>query len=69
MAFEDDLRATRIVPVIVIKDLAHAVPLAKALVEGGLNILEVTLRTEAALAAIKADRCAKSKAPSWARAP
>ena len=31
MAFEDDLRATRIVPVIVIKDLAHAVPLAKAL--------------------------------------
>jgi 2-dehydro-3-deoxyphosphogluconate aldolase/(4S)-4-hydroxy-2-oxoglutarate aldolase len=54
MAFEDDLRATRIVPVIVIKDLAHAVPLAKALVEGGLNILEVTLRTEAALAAIKA---------------
>ena len=54
MAFEDDLRATRIVPVIVIKDLAHAVPLAKALVEGGLNILEVTLRTEAALAAIAA---------------
>jgi len=54
MAFEDDLRATRIVPVIVIKDLAHAVPLAKALVEGGLNILEVTLRTEAALDAIKA---------------
>jgi 2-dehydro-3-deoxyphosphogluconate aldolase / (4S)-4-hydroxy-2-oxoglutarate aldolase len=54
MAFEDDLRATRIVPVIVIKDLAHAVPLAKALVEGGLNILEVTLRTEVALAAIAA---------------
>ncbi len=54
MAFDDDLRAVRIVPVIVIKDLAHAVPLAKALVEGGLNILEVTLRTDAALAAIKA---------------
>ena len=54
MAFEDDLRATRIVPVIVIKDLAHAVPLAKALVEGGLNILEITLRTEAGLAAIAA---------------
>lgn len=54
MAFGDDLRATRIVPVIVIKDLAHAVPLAKALVEGGLNILEVTLRTDAALAAIAA---------------
>lgn len=54
MAFDDDLRATRIVPVIVIKDLAHAVPLAKALVEGGLNILEITLRTDAGLAAIKA---------------
>jgi 2-dehydro-3-deoxyphosphogluconate aldolase/(4S)-4-hydroxy-2-oxoglutarate aldolase len=54
MAFGDDLRATRIVPVIVIKDLAHAVPLAKALVEGGLNILEVTLRTDVALTAIAA---------------
>lgn len=54
MAFQDDLRATRIVPVIVIKDLAHAVPLAKALVEGGLNILEITLRTNAGLAAIAA---------------
>ena len=54
MAFDDDLRATRIVPVIVIKDLAHAVPLARALVEGGLNILEITLRTDAGLAAIKA---------------
>jgi 2-dehydro-3-deoxyphosphogluconate aldolase/(4S)-4-hydroxy-2-oxoglutarate aldolase len=54
MAFEDELRATRIVPVIVMKDLAHAVPLARALVEGGLNILEVTLRTPAALDAIRA---------------
>jgi 2-dehydro-3-deoxyphosphogluconate aldolase/(4S)-4-hydroxy-2-oxoglutarate aldolase len=54
MAFEDELRATRIVPVIVIKDVAHAVPLARALVEGGLNILEVTLRTPAALDAIRA---------------
>jgi 2-dehydro-3-deoxyphosphogluconate aldolase/(4S)-4-hydroxy-2-oxoglutarate aldolase len=54
MAFDDDLRATRIVPVIVIKELAHAVPLARALVEGGLDILEVTLRTDVALAAIAA---------------
>lgn len=54
MAFDDELRAARIVPVIVIKELDHAVPLAKALVEGGLNILEVTLRTDAALAAIAA---------------
>ncbi|HEY4077763.1 MAG TPA: bifunctional 4-hydroxy-2-oxoglutarate aldolase/2-dehydro-3-deoxy-phosphogluconate aldolase [Rhizomicrobium sp.] len=54
MAFDDELRKTRIVPVIVIKDVAHAVPLAKALVEGGLNILEVTMRTPVALDAIKA---------------
>ncbi|OJT97167.1 MAG: keto-deoxy-phosphogluconate aldolase [Alphaproteobacteria bacterium 65-7] len=54
MAFEDELRRTRIVPVIVIQDAAHAVPLARALVEGGLNILEITLRTQAGLEAIKA---------------
>jgi 2-dehydro-3-deoxyphosphogluconate aldolase/(4S)-4-hydroxy-2-oxoglutarate aldolase len=54
MEFRDNLKAVRIVPVIVIKQLGHAVPLAKALVEGGLNILEITLRTEAALEAIQA---------------
>lgn len=54
MAFHEDLAAARIVPVIVIKDVAHAVPLAKALVEGGMNILEITLRTAAALDAIAA---------------
>jgi len=54
MAFHEDLAAARIVPVIVIKDATHAVPLAKALVEGGLNILEITLRTAAALDAIAA---------------
>jgi 2-dehydro-3-deoxyphosphogluconate aldolase/(4S)-4-hydroxy-2-oxoglutarate aldolase len=54
MAFEDELKRTRIVPVIVIKDAAQAVPLARALVAGGLNILEITLRTPDALDAIKA---------------
>jgi 2-dehydro-3-deoxyphosphogluconate aldolase/(4S)-4-hydroxy-2-oxoglutarate aldolase len=54
MEFRENLKATRIVPVIVIKELGHAVPLAKALVEGGLDILEITLRTGAALDAIKA---------------
>ena len=34
-----------VVPVIVIEDVAHAVPLARALVAGGLRVLEVTLRT------------------------
>lgn len=43
-----------VVPVLVIDDLDHAVPLAQALVAGGLPVLEVTLRTPAALAAISA---------------
>ncbi|MEH6741009.1 MAG: keto-deoxy-phosphogluconate aldolase, partial [Sulfitobacter sp.] len=38
-----------IIPVLVVEDVAHAVPLAEALVRGGLPVLEVTLRTEAAL--------------------
>ena len=41
-----------IVPVIVVDDIAHAAPLAQALVAGGLPALEVTLRTPAALEAI-----------------
>jgi 2-dehydro-3-deoxyphosphogluconate aldolase/(4S)-4-hydroxy-2-oxoglutarate aldolase len=56
MPFLENLRQTRVVPVIVIQDVAHAVPLARALVEGGLNILEVTLRTSAALEAIRSIR-------------
>ena len=41
-----------VIPVITIRDVAHAVPLAEALVAGGLRALEVTLRTPAALDAI-----------------
>ena len=43
-----------VVPVLVIDDLAHAKPLAEALVAGGLPALEVTLRTPCALDAIRA---------------
>lgn len=43
-----------VIPVIVVDDLAHAVPLAEALVEGGVRVLEVTLRTPVALQAIEA---------------
>lgn len=39
-------------PVLVIKDVEHAVPLAKALIAGGIRVLEVTLRTDAALEVI-----------------
>ncbi|WP_299371800.1 bifunctional 4-hydroxy-2-oxoglutarate aldolase/2-dehydro-3-deoxy-phosphogluconate aldolase [uncultured Tateyamaria sp.] len=43
-----------IVPVLVVEDVAHARPLAEALVAGGLPALEVTLRTPAALEVIAA---------------
>ncbi|MFE9764737.1 bifunctional 4-hydroxy-2-oxoglutarate aldolase/2-dehydro-3-deoxy-phosphogluconate aldolase [Streptomyces sp. NPDC005808] len=43
-----------VVPVVVIADAADAVPLARALVAGGLPVIEVTLRTPAALDAIRA---------------
>lgn len=42
-----------VIPVIVIRDLAHAVPLAQALVAGGVKVLEVTLRTPVALACMR----------------
>lgn len=48
------MRTAPVIPVIVIEDEAHAVPLAEALVAGGLRVLEVTLRTPAALDAIRA---------------
>ena len=48
------MRTAPVIPVIVIDDVAHAVPLAEALVAGGLPVLEVTLRTPAALPAITA---------------
>jgi 2-dehydro-3-deoxyphosphogluconate aldolase/(4S)-4-hydroxy-2-oxoglutarate aldolase len=43
-----------VIPVIVIDDVADATPLAGALLEGGLNIIEVTFRTAAAAGAIEA---------------
>src|SRR5699024_8111055 len=50
---ESVLKQGPVVPVIVIKKLEQAVPLAKALVKGGVNVLEVTLRTECAIEAIR----------------
>ena len=54
MNVHDLLRAGPVMPVIVIDDAAQAVPLARALVDGGVRVLEVTLRTPAALEAIRA---------------
>jgi len=47
------LRQGPVVPVIVVNDAAVAVDLARALVDGGIRVLEVTLRTKAALAAMR----------------
>ena len=49
----DVLNAGPVVPVIVIKDIDHAVPLAKALLAGGIKVLEVTLRSDVAIEAIR----------------
>ncbi|EPJ0663115.1 bifunctional 4-hydroxy-2-oxoglutarate aldolase/2-dehydro-3-deoxy-phosphogluconate aldolase [Vibrio cholerae] len=53
MAIEQRLRAIKIVPVIAINDVAHALPLAKVLVENGLPCAEVTFRTAAAAESIR----------------
>ena len=50
----DRIGICRLVPVIVLQDAAHAAPLAEALVAGGLPCAEVTFRTAAAAASIKA---------------
>jgi 2-dehydro-3-deoxyphosphogluconate aldolase / (4S)-4-hydroxy-2-oxoglutarate aldolase len=53
-ALEALLKQAPVVPVMVIDDIKQAVPLARALVAGGLPVLEITLRTEAAIDAMKA---------------
>ena len=50
----DLLRLAKVIPVITIEDLEHAVPLARALVAGGLRLLEITLRTQAGFVAAEA---------------
>ncbi len=47
------MRDAPVIPVIVLSDIAHAVPLARALVAGGIRMLEVTLRTSIALQCIE----------------
>lgn len=42
-----------VVPVVVVEDVAHAVPLAEALLRGGVGVIEITLRTRAGLEAIR----------------
>ena len=54
MNIRDIVNLAPVIPIITIDDPATAVPLARALVAGGLPVLEVTLRTEAAVAAAHA---------------
>jgi 2-dehydro-3-deoxyphosphogluconate aldolase/(4S)-4-hydroxy-2-oxoglutarate aldolase len=54
MTLLDIMRTSAVIPVIAIDDPDHAVPLAEALVAGGIRVLEVTLRTRYGLGAIKA---------------
>lgn len=53
-SLESILKLAPVVPVLVIEDVADALPLARALVKGGLPVLEITLRTEKALDCIRA---------------
>jgi 2-dehydro-3-deoxyphosphogluconate aldolase / (4S)-4-hydroxy-2-oxoglutarate aldolase len=54
MTLLDIMRTSPVIPVIAIDSIEHAVPLAKALVAGGIRVLEVTLRTEHGIPAIRA---------------
>ncbi len=47
------LKSGPVVPVIVIENIDHAIPLARALVAGGIKVLEITLRSEVAVEAIR----------------
>lgn len=49
----DLLALSPVIPVVVVDDAEHAVPLARALLRGGVRVIELTLRTPAALAAIE----------------
>ncbi|WP_053718808.1 bifunctional 4-hydroxy-2-oxoglutarate aldolase/2-dehydro-3-deoxy-phosphogluconate aldolase [Saccharothrix sp. NRRL B-16348] len=49
----DLLALSPVIPVVVVDDAEHAVPLAQALLRGGVRVIELTLRTPAALAAIE----------------
>jgi len=53
-SLESILKLAPVVPVLVIEEVADALPLARALVKGGLPVLEITLRTDKALDCIRA---------------
>lgn len=54
MNAQEVMALSPVMPVVVIENAAHAVPMARALVAGGVRAIEITLRTDAALDAIRA---------------
>ena len=62
MNIRDIVGLTPVIPVLTVHDVAHAVPLARALTGGGLRVLEVTLHSPVALACIEAMRGAVPEA-------
>lgn len=54
MTLEQILNRAPVIPVVIIDDAKHAIPLARALAAGGLPVIEITLRTPAGLKAIRA---------------
>jgi 2-dehydro-3-deoxyphosphogluconate aldolase/(4S)-4-hydroxy-2-oxoglutarate aldolase len=59
LAIQDIMRTAPVIPVIVVDHVEDAIPMAEALVAGGLRVLEVTMRTPAALDAIRAMKSVK----------
>jgi 2-dehydro-3-deoxyphosphogluconate aldolase/(4S)-4-hydroxy-2-oxoglutarate aldolase len=53
MTLEEIMGRAPVIPVLIVEDIAHAVPLGRALVAGGLSVLEITLRTPVALQCIE----------------
>ncbi len=53
MTVKERIAKTYLVPVVVIKQIDHAIPAAKAMLAGGVDLMEITLRTEHGLNAIK----------------
>ncbi len=62
LTMQDILKKTTVMPVMIIEDLDDAVPLASALIDGGMNVLEITLRSEVAIDAVKAIKSALPEA-------
>lgn len=53
LSFENAMQAVPVIPVIVLQRAADAVPVAEALIAGGIPVFEITMRTEAGLPAIE----------------